>query len=438
MSNSTKTLSITIPPRELRVKSPLLAAHYPHHHSPLYDWIERYAFSASKINTLFGCIHMGWLKSDPSQRVVVKVSALNCIERGYRLDPHERMECAHSPGAPLPPAQHPVDDQRVGVLENVHSEMRLLQFLSQDKVCRPYVGALIQEYQDEHYHCALMEYAGVEWYALQHAVSTDTSITTTSTSPELVGRIPERVVRVLFRQLAQAVHCLHQRHVAHLDISTENICVDVAGHVRLIDFGVARMHPYSPFQDSVVWRKIVSQHTDPVKLLGDRILPPEQFRCEPIASVHTQLKHHHSSPVAPPGKALYMSPELFNEEAWDAYAADTYALGVVLYHMLTSRRAYQAPVPTMDPWFDVLYSGKWLEDECRKQPPAMLAYGHVSAGACDLINRLIAPPTERLTSAEIVKHPWLCNITAAEGMEDDRLLEQFLQTYSHLFNVQHQ
>ena len=50
----------------------------------------------------------------------------------------------------------------------------------------------------------------------------------------------------------------------------------------------------------------------------------------------------HSSPVTGVGTPYYMPPEQFKGEAYGT-KADVWALGCVLYEMITRRRAFQAP-----------------------------------------------------------------------------------------------
>ena len=59
-------------------------------------------------------------------------------------------------------------------------------------------------------------------------------------------RLSEVQARGLFRQMVLGVKYLHLRNVAHLDMSLENMCLDMEDAVRIIDFGVAALHPFTP------------------------------------------------------------------------------------------------------------------------------------------------------------------------------------------------
>ena len=51
---------------------------------------------------------------------------------------------------------------------------------------------------------------------------------------------PENVARLLFGQILDAVAFLHDHHIIHFDIKLENVCINIRGIVKLIDFGCCR------------------------------------------------------------------------------------------------------------------------------------------------------------------------------------------------------
>ena len=102
----------------------------------------------------------------------------------------------------------------------------------------------------------------------------------------------------LFLQVLDAVQYAHARKVLHRDIKPSNILVTGSGQVRLLDFGVA-------------------------KLLAD-----EETR--------TQLTQLYGQAFTPE----YASPELLRGDRVQE-ASDIYALGVVLYELLSGTRPYR-------------------------------------------------------------------------------------------------
>jgi tRNA A-37 threonylcarbamoyl transferase component Bud32 len=103
----------------------------------------------------------------------------------------------------------------------------------------------------------------------------------------------------LFLQVARAVAYAHAQLVVHRDLKPSNILVNDAGDVKLLDFGIAKLLEQG-----------VAQETELTQQAGRALTPdyaaPEQILGKPIGT-----------------------------------AADVYALGVVLFELLTGQRPYQ-------------------------------------------------------------------------------------------------
>lgn len=106
----------------------------------------------------------------------------------------------------------------------------------------------------------------------------------------------ERTLR-LFLEVIEAVSYLHRNLVVHRDLKPSNIFVDRDGQVKLLDFGIAKLLAESPDE-------IGATRT------GERLLTPEYAAPEQLAG----------TPVTT--------------------ATDVYALGAVLYELLTGRRPH--------------------------------------------------------------------------------------------------
>lgn len=106
------------------------------------------------------------------------------------------------------------------------------------------------------------------------------------------GALAPREALALMHQVCEAIEYAHGEGVIHRDIKPENILVDPRGRVKIADFGLAKL--LGPAQ--------TAQLTQAGQVMG---------------SFH------------------YMAPEQFEKPLEVDHRADIYALGVVLYEMLT-------------------------------------------------------------------------------------------------------
>ncbi|HYN10068.1 MAG TPA: protein kinase [Vicinamibacterales bacterium] len=117
------------------------------------------------------------------------------------------------------------------------------------------------------------------------------------------GQMPLRKTIDVAIQIARGLAAAHQKNLIHRDLKPENIFVLRDGQVKILDFGLARS--LTAASDAGAAETIAE--TDPGTVLGT---------------------------------VGYMSPEQVRGEAADA-RADLFALGAVLFEMLSGRRAFQ-------------------------------------------------------------------------------------------------
>lgn len=154
-------------------------------------------------------------------------------------------------------------------------------------------------------------------YAEQHKLDTRARL-------ELVARV------------CDAVQHAHQKGVIHRDLKPGNILVDASGQPKILDFGVARA--------SDPEMQTLTVHTEPGRLLGT---------------------------------LAYMSPEQISGggAAVDT-RVDVYALGVVLYELLSGRRPYDLANRSVAECARII---------CETEPPSLRSLNRQLAGDIETI-----------------------------------------------------
>ncbi len=114
-------------------------------------------------------------------------------------------------------------------------------------------------------------------------------------------RLKTRQILGIFLEICDAVQYAHRNLIVHRDLKPSNILVDAAGHVKLLDFGIAKL-----LAEGSAGATAESTRTL-VRALTPEYAAPEQILDEPVTT-----------------------------------ATDVYSLGVVLYELLTGARPYPA------------------------------------------------------------------------------------------------
>ncbi len=109
-----------------------------------------------------------------------------------------------------------------------------------------------------------------------------------------------REVLRIVRQVAEALDYAHRQGIVHRDIKPSNILLDAAGHVKVADFGIA---------------KVAGQNTE-LTMAGSVMGSPQ-----------------------------YLSPEQIRGDELDG-RSDVFSLGVVLYELLSGRRPFDGETIT--------------------------------------------------------------------------------------------
>jgi serine/threonine protein kinase len=105
--------------------------------------------------------------------------------------------------------------------------------------------------------------------------------------------------------ICEALQYAHDRGIVHRDIKPENLLIDRNGNIKIVDFGIAR------------------------------IIHRDQSEITRSATGKEASEPNESSETSVIGTPRYMAPEQFTNPTNVDHRADIYALGVVLYEMLT-------------------------------------------------------------------------------------------------------
>jgi serine/threonine protein kinase/Tfp pilus assembly protein PilF len=183
----------------------------------------------------------------------------------------------------------------------------------------------------------------------------------------------------LFQEICHAVQYAHQNLIVHRDLKPSNILVSEQEHVKLLDFGIAKLLEPDGMSASGEATRTAT------RLMTPAFASPEQLRGEPITT-----------------------------------ATDVYALGLLLYELLTGRRAQ--PVDDLSP---AELERRICEADPERPSAAALAGEDASARAerrggvsPQRLGRLLRGDLDTIVSKAMHKEPRRRYASAADLAED--------------------
>ncbi|KAJ6522584.1 CAMK/CAMKL/CHK1 protein kinase [Mycena capillaripes] len=166
--------------------------------------------------------------------------------------------------------------------------------------------------------------------------------------------VGDEVAHYYFNQLIAGMDYIHKEGVCHRDLKPENLLLDVAGTLKISDFGLSSV-----------------------------------FKLKETGRTRTLTERCGSLP--------YVAPELNSDRPYEAEPIDVWGVGVILYTLLAGNTPWDEPT-AHSPEFTRYASGEIFQDE---------PWNRFNSHALSLLQGLLTiDPRERFTLEDAFQHPW--------------------------------
>eukprot|EP00485_Elphidium_margaritaceum_P004993 CAMPEP_0202691356 /NCGR_PEP_ID=MMETSP1385-20130828/6092_1 /ASSEMBLY_ACC=CAM_ASM_000861 /TAXON_ID=933848 /ORGANISM="Elphidium margaritaceum" /LENGTH=505 /DNA_ID=CAMNT_0049346751 /DNA_START=27 /DNA_END=1541 /DNA_ORIENTATION=- len=152
--------------------------------------------------------------------------------------------------------------------------------------------------------------------------------------------LSESVTQFYLSEVVSCLRYMHSKGIYHRDIKPENILLHSDGHIRLTDFGTAKIQPPSDENAAATAATQKSETATEEKQENDDA-DNANNEDEDDETKQTLARRRSGSFV---GTAQYVPPELLNKDTAVSYAGmDFWALGILIYQCLANTTPFLAP-----------------------------------------------------------------------------------------------